>query len=113
MVKMPFIIVHNGVSIKACAEVDPGTLAIRDMRLFEAGPWLKDGKREWRADPAVFDECREKVEFLNDLLHSGAPFEMLATCRRARNMFGAITNAAALALEALRDSLSASLTEAK
>lgn len=94
MSKAPFIVTHDGQSVLFFLHLSRHL----DVRLIEMG--------EPRGDhnDALLGRMRERSELLNDLLHSGVPFDALATCRHSPGINGAILDPAAAALEALRTS---------
>lgn len=97
MTRIPFIVVHGGISANCALHMDRNfkvhLIEFRAMRtdLETQGPHAR--------------ELLEKIEFINDLIHADMPFEALITCRRSPGAFGAILDPAACAFESIKTAL--------
>lgn len=102
MTRAPFIVTHDGVSIRCELTVDDKA-QVRNMGVL-AGQMIASAKP---SDPHVMEvalRVSERMALLNDLLHAGVEFGLLATCRHAPGVNGSIIDPACWALEELQTS---------
>lgn len=95
MTRLPFIITHDGWSVRAFLVIDAGEPTLIEIN-----------KSQPTTAPIVaLLELQERLNLLNDLMHAGVPFDALATCRRSPGLNGAILDPAAAELENLCQAL--------